>query len=219
MCSRSRGAIAPEVCITFALSENRGRREDRVRAAPAVSCAICAKKTAHEHTGSAGAFRPSLRNGFTAYFVLSPVNGSFATVACGTTSAQLDASTAASGPHDFAVRVRRVRLVAPLASTASHRAFVTIANAPHLAVRRAELMPLICPTGESGIFLREGMDRFYGDLPVGLSLSQLRIRKIALVRGAKQSAIRRVGKAKRAHPSRSSVAGSAGTALARLCPP
>jgi hypothetical protein len=61
--------------------ENRGRREDRVRAAPAVSRAKCANKNAHEHTGSAEAFRPSLRNGFTAYFVLSPVNGSFATVA------------------------------------------------------------------------------------------------------------------------------------------
>ena len=72
---------SPEVCIVGALLENRGRREDRVRAAPAVSCATCAEEHAHEHTGSAGAFRPSLRSGFTAYFVLSPVNGPFATVA------------------------------------------------------------------------------------------------------------------------------------------
>jgi hypothetical protein len=50
-----------------------GRREDRVRAAPAVSCASCTKENAHEHTGSAEAVRPSLRNGFTASFVLSPV--------------------------------------------------------------------------------------------------------------------------------------------------
>ena len=39
------------------------------------------KKSAHEHTGSAESIRPSLRSGFTAYSVLSPVNGSFATVA------------------------------------------------------------------------------------------------------------------------------------------
>src|SRR5206468_6038833 len=58
-----------------------GRREDRVHAAPAVSRAICANKTAHEHTGSAETLRPSLRNGFTAYSELSPVNGPFATVA------------------------------------------------------------------------------------------------------------------------------------------
>ena len=52
----------------------------------------------------------SLRNGFTAYFVLSPVNGFFATVAGGTLPAKLNASTAASEPHDFAVRSSRTRL-------------------------------------------------------------------------------------------------------------
>jgi hypothetical protein len=39
------------------------------------------KENAHEHTGSAEAIRPSLRNGFTTYFVLSPVTGFLATVA------------------------------------------------------------------------------------------------------------------------------------------
>jgi hypothetical protein len=52
-----------------------------VLAAPAVSRAICANKRAHEHTGQLETLRPSLRNGFTAYFVLSPENGSFASVA------------------------------------------------------------------------------------------------------------------------------------------
>jgi hypothetical protein len=32
------------------------------------------KESAHEHTGSAEALRHSLRNGFTAYFALSPEN-------------------------------------------------------------------------------------------------------------------------------------------------
>ena len=62
-------------------SKTRGRREDRVRAAPAVSRAVCTKQNAHEHTGPAENTRPSLRNGFTAYGVLSPENGSFASVA------------------------------------------------------------------------------------------------------------------------------------------
>src|SRR3989441_3491857 len=44
-----------------------------MRAAPAVSCAKLCKNGAHEHTGSAEAVRHPLRNGFTAYFVLSPV--------------------------------------------------------------------------------------------------------------------------------------------------
>jgi len=43
----------PEICIFVGPLENRGRREDRVRAAPAVSCAMCTKEHAHEHTGPA----------------------------------------------------------------------------------------------------------------------------------------------------------------------
>ena len=86
---------SPEVCIFVCSLENRGRREDRVHAAPAVSCAKCANKNAHEHTGSAETLRPSLRSGFTAYFVLSPVNGSFATVIPKKLASRaLDASTA-----------------------------------------------------------------------------------------------------------------------------
>ena len=100
----------PEACISFALLEIRGRREDRVHAAPAVSCANAHKERAHEHTGSAETLRPSLRNGFTAYNELSPVNGSFATVIPKKLASQeLDASTAASGPHDFAVRDSHTR--------------------------------------------------------------------------------------------------------------
>ena len=75
-----------------------------------------------------------MRSGLTVYFVLSPENGSLASVACGY-HRKLDASTAASGPHDFAVRLMRVRL-AHSASTASHRAFVTIASRPSCRVGR-----------------------------------------------------------------------------------
>jgi hypothetical protein len=52
-----------------------------VRAAPAISRAKISNKNAHEHTGSAEAVRPSLRNGFTAYFVLSLATGFFVTIA------------------------------------------------------------------------------------------------------------------------------------------
>src|SRR5260221_11275805 len=51
----SRGMIGPKFWISFALPEIRGRREDRVHAAPAVSCAMCIKNAAHEHTGLAEA--------------------------------------------------------------------------------------------------------------------------------------------------------------------
>ncbi|MEH2570545.1 hypothetical protein V1289_010172 [Bradyrhizobium sp. AZCC 2289] len=77
---RSRGAIRPSFASFSTLVKCRGRREDRVRAAPAVSCAKCTKENAHEHTGSAETLRPSPRNGFTAYSALSPVTGFLATV-------------------------------------------------------------------------------------------------------------------------------------------
>jgi hypothetical protein len=39
-------------------------------------CKLC-KESAHEHTGSAEALRHSLRNGFTAYAVISSATNSF----------------------------------------------------------------------------------------------------------------------------------------------
>src|SRR4030095_17228870 len=80
MHSRSRGAICPRFAGALPARFVRGRREDRVLAAPAVSRAICAKQNCTRAYRAAGAFRPSLRNGFTAYFVLFPENGSFASV-------------------------------------------------------------------------------------------------------------------------------------------
>src|ERR1700686_1869915 len=60
------------------------------------------------------------RNGFTAYFVISPAIGFLVTVALRklahparlgvSPSARLDAGTEASGPHDFTVRISAVRL-------------------------------------------------------------------------------------------------------------
>src|SRR6185312_2260817 len=61
-CARSRGAMRPRLAGAFSLSSG-GRREDRVRAAPAVSRAIVHQECAHEHTGSAESIRPSLRSG------------------------------------------------------------------------------------------------------------------------------------------------------------
>jgi hypothetical protein len=61
-----------EVLVYFPPSAVRGRRESRMRAAPAVSCANLCKKHAHEHTGPAEAIRLSLRSGFNAYFRALP---------------------------------------------------------------------------------------------------------------------------------------------------
>jgi hypothetical protein len=160
---RSRGAIRPSFASFYTLVKRRGRREDRVRAAPAVSCAICTKKCAHEHTGSAESIRPSLRNGFTAYSVLSPVTGFVATVADGYLR-QLDASIGASGPHDFAVRLSAVRQW----HIRVHRISPHVRDdrePPLLSGETRGERPLICPTRQAEYFLREGWTGFF-DLPV-----------------------------------------------------
>ena len=87
-------------------------------------CNVHSKKNAHEHTGSAETLRPSLRNGFTAYIVLSPVTGFFVTVAYGIVFRKLDTSIGVSGPHDFAVRFSFAR---PRA-TGAHDAAASIAS-------------------------------------------------------------------------------------------
>jgi hypothetical protein len=84
----------------------------------------CVESTRVSHHGHTGITRHSPRNGFTAYIALSPVIG----LSChrhladvgvsgplGPTSptAKLDAGVEASGPHDFAVRFRALRLAAP----------------------------------------------------------------------------------------------------------
>jgi len=101
--SRSRGALRPSFASSFALSSIRGRREDRVLAAPAVSRAICANKCAHEHTGQRE------HSGLPCAMALRLTSCS----SRADTPAQLSASTAAPEPHDFAVRFRRVRLSRP----------------------------------------------------------------------------------------------------------
>jgi hypothetical protein len=117
---RPRRVFRARFASDVALSEIRGRRESRVRAAPAVSCAKCANKDAHEHTGSAEAIRPSLRNGFTAYSALSPVTG----LSCHRRLRKLPSAnlTPASGRQDHTASPS-ARLVlssaAPPASTAS----------------------------------------------------------------------------------------------------
>src|SRR5438270_6181312 len=107
---RSRGAFAPEVCILVCPP-----REERAQGRPGACCTRCLacdlrKQNCTRAYRAAGTLRPSLRNGFTACFELSPVNGSFATaIPKKLASQELDASTAASGPHDFAVRLNHTR--------------------------------------------------------------------------------------------------------------
>src|SRR3954452_14552508 len=102
--------IAPEACWRlFALDGQRAQGRPGARCTRGLMRNVH-KECAHEHTGPAESIRPSLRNGFTAYFVISPVNGFLATVAPEKLASQeLHASTAVSGPHDFTVRSGHAR--------------------------------------------------------------------------------------------------------------
>jgi hypothetical protein len=111
-----------------------------VLAAPAVPRAICANKTAHEHTGQRETLRPSLRNGFTAYFVLSPENGSFASVAPEKLSLLLGLAPAPRRPNHttspyasgaYVYRALSVHRISPRVRDDGQR--------PSSAVRQAEL--------------------------------------------------------------------------------
>jgi hypothetical protein len=100
----SRGAMRPRLASVSPSLETRGRREGRVRAAPAVSCAKGVGKNAHEHTGSAESIRPSLRNGFTAYFAISSVRRALLPPSPAEWLQQAWRQRRAPEPRDFAVR-------------------------------------------------------------------------------------------------------------------
>ncbi len=68
----------------------------------------CAKRRTRAYRFSGG-IRHSLRNGFTAYIVLSPADRACCHRRQRNCFHQLDASIGASGPHDFAVRFRAIR--------------------------------------------------------------------------------------------------------------
>src|SRR6266704_289360 len=108
--SRSRGTLRPRFAGNFRdLSKSEGAGNAGCALHPRSRVQNCRKLRTRAYR-AAEAIRHSLRNGFTAYNVLSPVNGFLATVAPEKLASQeLDASAEASGPHVFAVRSRAVR--------------------------------------------------------------------------------------------------------------
>ena len=138
---RSRDGIRPSFANSFAPQKKRAQRDpqERARGRPGARCTrglmcnVHQKKCAHEHTGSAETLRPSLRNGFTTYIVLSLVNRSLLPPSPPrgvSLSKDLTPAIRASGPHDFAVRAGTTRQ--PCRQRPPHPAprFVTIASRP-----------------------------------------------------------------------------------------
>ena len=152
---------APESLKTsFALERQRAQGRPGARCTRGLVC-NCAQRTRTRAYRFSGNIRPSLRNGFTAYFVLSPVNGSFATV--------VPAETCFSANLTPAPR-RQDHTTSPYASQphSSVMASASTATCPNVrddgrrpsGVRQdGDSYSFDLPDGLSGIFLREGLDR------------------------------------------------------------
>jgi hypothetical protein len=143
----------------------RGRREDRVRAAPAVSQACCKKigcPRAYRFSGEHPAFPAQWLYGL---YVIVLVTLLFVTPSpCeALASSRVDACIGASDPNDFTVRCSPF-VSRAAASTAPCPSFATMANAPWWD-RMAGVLNLICATGEAEYFYAKGWTGF-GDLPV-----------------------------------------------------
>ena len=171
---------SPGVCPCRSALKRRGRRECRVPAAPAASRAKLNKaheRSRHRFTRLA---RHSLRDGFTAYSVISPATNSSChrrqqiESALRPVGRKLPPRTwhqqRVSGPHGFTVRFNAVRLSRRRRSRGSSRpakalrarrcrvhripcpTSVTIAIRPSSRAGTAEVLALICPTTKGKCF-------------------------------------------------------------------
>src|SRR6266516_4894304 len=133
MTSHSRGALRPRFAINFppSLSEGAGKTGCLLHPRSRVRFAQTKMHTSIQGSGSIPAFPAQWL-----YGLLRALPGE--RLSClrrpreAFASLGLNASTAAPEPHDFAVRFRARTSIAPFASIASHRTFVTIASRPSI---------------------------------------------------------------------------------------
>jgi hypothetical protein len=155
-----------------------------VRAAPAVSCAMCTKRCAHEHTGPAENTRLSLRNGFTAYIMVVLVRRALLPPSPRRNEpAQLDASIRAPD-HTTSPSASATFVFVTSAATASHRNVRDDGRRP-LTGETGGVVRVICPTAQEEYFCFSGLTRFRkirSDLPVVVICAR-GLRDCACVRG------------------------------------
>jgi hypothetical protein len=105
-------------------------RNQRAQGRPGASShprSACIKGSTRQNHRWCRIIRPSLRNGFNGYFVLSPGDRALLppSLSRNCVPRKLSASVGAPGPHDFAVRLERRSSCVAKASTASRPTFVT----------------------------------------------------------------------------------------------
>ena len=175
--SRSRAAFRPSFASSFSLLEIRGRRENRVLTAPAVTVRFALRKM-HTDTGQLEipAFPAEWLYGL---FVLSPENGSFASVAVRgflladltPASRRQDHTTSPYAPARTSVAALGVHRISPNVRDVRERPSIGRDGRSYAGDLREN---------ESRIFLREGLDRFWVICPTSaeekLQAFQLRTR-------------------------------------------
>ena len=152
-----------------ALIEQRAQGKPGARCTRGLACKIV-QKSAHEHTGSAEAVRPSLRNGFNGFLRTLPGDRAFLSPSLANESANL---TPASRRQDHTTSPSASKTLsseAPPASIASSPASVTIAIRPSSGVDgcgyRTDLR-----FRKTRRFLQKGLDtHLFQNDPTGKSL-------------------------------------------------
>jgi hypothetical protein len=128
----SRDSLCPRFTNSSALLKQKGAGKTGCALHPRSHVHCASKENAHEHTGSAETLRPSLRNGFTTYIVLSLVNRSLLPPSPreALASQGLDASNPGVRTHDFAVRLPRGSSARSLRPSRPAPTSVTTADVP-----------------------------------------------------------------------------------------
>ena len=147
----------PRFANSFVLTlKPEGAGKAGCRLTPAVSCAKTHSIGAHEHTGSAETARLSPRNGFTAYFVLSPVSGLFCHRHCAGYSPRNLAPASRRQDHTtspYALAFRPALKTPDAKASTASRALrvVTIMIRPSCGRETGEASAIDLPDVESGI--------------------------------------------------------------------
>ncbi len=157
---------APELCDCHPLKQTRGRRESRMHAAPAVSCARMHEKT---HTSIQVQRRQSGFPCAVAYGLFRALLGdrAFLPPSPARYSRGLDASVGASGPHGFAVRFGSR---SSCASICVHRIPPRVRDDRDPPLSSGETggsKSLICPTAKAEYFSQQGWTGFCVICPSG----------------------------------------------------
>ena len=165
---------APGSCVNLPPKEGAGNAGRPMR--PIAARAMIAIERTRVSQVTPEIARHSPRNGFTAYFALSPVTGFLATVALKKLASQeLDASIGASGPHDFAVRVSAARLASPKRPLHPAPNVRDDAYAP-LSGRDGSTHEVICVRRKRKYFCRRDWTRKSQNSPSGKSPRLVRAR-------------------------------------------